>query len=157
MPALPSPERLAADIRALRLVWLGFSASVAVLLAAVVVLVVTGRGGGGLEGDGLFYANALANALAVLVAFAAQRRLMEGQLPRARTYAEATSAIRQAGILSLGALDASVLFAEAAAYVTGDLFNLAFAVPYFAFAWLTLPNRDRLLRLLALAPLEADR
>ena len=145
----PTTERLAADLRTLRLLWLAISMGVVVMTAVMAFLVRAGGAGGG---ELYFYANALVNMGALVAAFAVQRRLAERTLPAAAAYDEAARAIRTAGLVSLAVMEGSALFAGVMALVTGEVVNLAFVVPFFAFAALFWPSDTRYAQWLSLAP-----
>ncbi len=62
---------------------------------------------------------------------------------RAGSDAEAEGTLRTFGVASLAAAEVPALAGATAAFLTGDMMSLAFAVPLFAFAWLTWPSDDR--------------
>lgn len=127
------------DARSLRALWLAVTAGAALVLVVVGALVL----GQPARGTGWpFYLNALLNIGAIAGAFAVQRRLDE-RLPGAASRTEAATLVRDHAMFSLGLMDASVLAAAAIAYLTGDAMNLAFAAPFFAFAWLFWPSDAR--------------
>ena len=140
--APPHPEQVAADRRTLHVLWLAMITGVALLTAVMGCLVTTGAGGGVEGGTLVFYLNAALNVAAIAGAFAVQRGL-EARLPSAGTHAEAAALIRQRVLLSAAVMEGSALFAAVAAYLTGELINLAFVVPFFAFAFLFFPNEGR--------------
>lgn len=145
------PRDHAADLRTIRAVWIAIIAGVAMMAVAFAGL--TWLGIGRAMGDhaaAVFYANAALNLAAVLGAFAVHRRMLD-RLPRGGSYEEVVADIRLSGILSLAILEGSVLVAGLAAVVTGEAFNLLFAVPFFAFAALFFPTRERFEGWLALA------
>jgi hypothetical protein len=139
------------DLQSLQIVW---SALVGGVALATLVL-----GGLTLWGAGpavtgyaslLFFANAAANIVAVVVAFAVQRRMLT-RLPAKGTRAEVIAAVRSGGVVSLAPLEASALIACVAAFLTGQGINLLFVVPFFAFALLFFPTTPRVERLLEIA------
>ena len=144
----PPPEQVARDRRMLSIIWRAVMFGVILLAGVMVFLVTTGteaRSGGA----AFFYVNALVNVAAIMGAFAVQRGL-DARLPRAGTYAEAASLIRQRSILSAAVIEASALVAAVAYFVTGEAINLAFLVPFFAFMLLFRPTEARYRHWLAL-------
>jgi hypothetical protein len=141
-PELPPPEQVAADRRTLSLIWLAVTTGVVLLTAVMAYLVATGVGGGMEARELLFYLNAGLNVAAIAGAFAVQRGL-EARLPSAGSYAEAAALIRLRAIVSIAVMEASAFFAAVAALLTGELVNLAFVVPFFAFAFLFFPGEGR--------------
>lgn len=127
------------NARALRSLWLAITVSAALVLVFMGALVL----GQPARSPGWpFYLNALLNIGAIAGAFAVQRRLDE-RLPGAGSRARAGALVRAHALLSLGLMEASVLAAAVIAYLTGDAMNLAFAAPFFAFAWLFWPSDAR--------------
>ncbi|MGB3541437.1 hypothetical protein, partial [Rubrivirga sp.] len=62
----------------------------------------------------------------------------------------AQGALRMFGVAALAAAEVPTLASAIAAFLTGDLLTLAFALPLFAFAWLTWPSDDRVMQWLAM-------
>ncbi len=145
-------ESRAPDVRTLQLVWRALIGGVALMTVVLGSLTVIGYGRA--FGDGaasFFYVNAVVNLAAVLGAFAVQRRLVEDRLPAAGTRAEGLAAIRAAGVLSLAFLEGSALVAGVSAFLTGELINLLFVVPFFGFAAVFFPTVPRVEAWLRLA------
>ena len=141
----------AADLRTIRSVWIAIIAGVTMMTAAFVGLTWLGIGRSMSEhATAVFYANAALNLAAVLGAFAVHRRMLD-RLPHGGSYEEVVADVRLSGILSLAILEGSVLVAGLAAVLTGEPFNLLFVVPFFAFAALFFPTRERFEGWLALA------
>ncbi len=141
-----------ADLRALQLVWCALVGGVALMTVVLGGLTAVGYGravDGGSEV--FFYVNALANLAAVLAAFWVQRRLVEQRLPATGTRAEALGAIRSAGVLSLAFLEGSALVAGVTAFLTGEIVNLLFTLPFFGFAAVFFPTAGRVETLVAMA------
>ena len=145
----PLPEQAAADRRTLVLIWAAVTVGVVLLTGVMSVLVSMGAGGVVNEGAVLFYANALISIAAIAGAFSVQRGL-EARLPATGSYAEAAGLIRTRVLLSAAIMEASAFFAAVAAFLTGDLLNLAFVVPFFAFIVLFFPSAGRYMYWLAL-------
>jgi hypothetical protein len=138
-------------LRALQLVWSALVGGVALATAVLGSLTLLGYGPGGVGyAPLLFFANAAANVVAVVVAFAVQRRML-ARLPSGGTRAEVVAEVRSGGVVSLAPLEASALIACVAAFLTGEGVNLLFVVPFFAFALLFFPTAPRLERLLEVA------
>ena len=148
-PDTPPPAQVAADRRVLAVVWLAVTMGVVLLVAVMSYLVSTGVAGGMEDGALLFYLNAAISAGAIAGAFAVQRGL-EARLPRTGSYAEAAALIRTRAILSAAVMEGSAFFAGVAAFLTGELINLAFVVPFFAFVLLFFPSEGRYAYWLAL-------
>lgn len=133
-----------ADLRTLHLVWSALLGGVALMTVVLGTLTIIGYGRAFDEGTAVFfYVNAAINFSAVLAAFAVQRRLMDHRLPATGTRAEGLAAIRTAGVLSLAFLEGSALVAGVAAFLTGELVNLLFVVPFFGFAAVFFPTTAR--------------
>ena len=143
------PEQVAADRRTLSILWLAVITGVVLLVAVMGYLVSTGAGGAVEEGGLLFYLNAAFSVAAIAGAFAVQRGLEAG-LHQTGSYAEAAALIRTRAILSAAVMEASALFAAVATFLTGELINLAFVVPFFAFVFLFFPSEGRYAYWLAL-------
>jgi hypothetical protein len=141
-PPVPPPEQVAADRRVLVVIWLAVTTGVVLLAAVMAYLAATGVGGGAEPKALFFYLNAAFNVAAIAGGFAVQRGL-EARLPAAGSYAEAAALIRQRVILSAAVMEASAFFAAVAVLLTGELVNLAFVVPFFAFALLFFPSEGR--------------
>jgi len=146
----PSPEQLAADKRTLRVVWLAVASGVILLSAVMVFLVQSGSGGTMVEGNLIFTINAILNVASLLFGFSIQRKL-DATLPSMGSYDEAMGLIRTRCILSIAIVEGSALFAAIAMFLTGEFLNLAFVVPFFAFAWLFFPSDTRFTYWLTLA------
>ena len=99
--------------------------------------------------DTAFYACALASVVALGAGFWLLQR-MEARLPSATSDAEALATVRGLGATAMAAVEASAVLAGVAAFVTGNLFALAFAVPLVAFTALTWPSPRRVAGWLAL-------
>jgi hypothetical protein len=138
----PAPDRLASDLRTNRVIWLAVVAGVVLFTAVMIYLLATGDGGSPESGSLFFYANAALNVAAIAAAFAVQRSLDE-RLAHAGTYEEAALLIRQRGLIALAIMEASAFFAIVALFLTGEWLNLAFVVPFFAFAALFFPTEAR--------------
>ena len=145
----PSPEQLAADKRTLRIIWLAVASGVILISAVMSFLVQSGTGGTMTEGGLIFTINAALNIASILFGFSIQKKL-DAALPSAGGYTEAMGLIRTRCILSLAVVEGSALFAAVATFLTGDFLNLAFVVPFFAFAWLFFPSDQRFAYWLAL-------
>ena len=133
----------AADLRTIQAVWTAIIAGVALMTIAFVGLVGLGVGRV-METSAalLFYLNAGANLLALVLALGVQRRMLD-RLPGREAYEEIVAEVRLAGLLSLAILEGSVLVAGVCAVVTGEAVNLLFAVPFFGFAALFFPSSAR--------------
>ena len=145
----PSPEQFATDKRTLRIIWLAIASGVIMISAVMMFLLQSGLGGTMAEGGLIFTVNAALNVASILVGFAVQRKL-DAALPAVGSHAEAMALIRTRCILSIAVVEGSALFAAIATFLTGDLLNLAFVVPFFAFAWLFFPSDERFAYWLAL-------
>ncbi len=145
----PSSEELAADKRTLRVIWLAVASGVILISAVMTFLVQSGSGGTMAEGGLIFTVNAALNITSILLGFSIQKKL-DASLPSASSYAEAMGLIRTRCILSIAVVEGSALFAAVAVFLTGDLLNLAFVLPFFAFAWLFFPSDERFAYWLAL-------
>ncbi|NNF58965.1 MAG: hypothetical protein HKN04_12070 [Rhodothermaceae bacterium] len=146
---MPAPERIGADLRTNRILWLAIVMGVVLLVAVMVFLTSSGSGGTMEDGSLFFYLNAAISLGAIAAAFAIQRNLTD-QLPKAGTYDEAAMLIRQRGLIAIALMEASAFFAAIAAFLTGELINLAFVVPFFAFAYLFFPTEAKYLYWLSL-------
>lgn len=145
------PRNHTADLRTIRTVWIAVIAGVAMMTVAFAGLTWLGIGRTLSEHAAMiFYANAALNLAAVLGAFTVHRRMLD-RLPYGGAYEEVVADVRLSGIVSLAILEGSVLVAGLAAVLTGEAFNLLFAVPFFAFAALFFPTRARFENWLALA------
>jgi hypothetical protein len=143
MPA-PDAPRPTDDLRSLQIVWGALTAGVLTATGVLGGLTLAREGTALTEhAAGFFFANAAANLVAVLAAFAVQRRMLD-RLPAQGTRAEFVAAVRTAGVISLACLEASALLACVAAFLTGELINLAFVVPFFGFALVFFPTAARL-------------
>ncbi len=140
---MPPPEQLASDQRTLRIIWLAVSMGVILLSAVMIFVVRTGSGGTITNGNLVFGLNAAINIAALIAGFSLQKKL-DAELPLMGSYAEAMGRIRIRCILSIALVEGSALFAAIATFLTGDLLNLAFVVPFFAFAWLFFPSDARI-------------
>ncbi len=145
----PSPEQVAADRRLLAVIWLAVTLGVVLLAAVMAFLTATNTEARGEGGAVFFYVSAALSMAAIAGAFAVQRGL-EARLPSAGSYAEVAALVRTRAILSAAVMEASALFACVAAFVTGELVNLAFLVPVFAFLFLFRPSEARYRHWLAL-------
>lgn len=119
------------------------------IIAGVVILIaimtfVRSMGEGGTEsGNNLFiFLNAVIGVPVIIGGFAFQRKL-DQRLTSAQSQDEATRMIRTHGIISLAIVEGSAIFAVISMFITGDMLNLAFVVPFFAFAWLFFPSDSR--------------
>jgi len=146
----PSPEQLAADKRTLRIIWLAIASGVFIVSAVMMFLVRSGIGGTMAEGGLIFIINAALNIVSILVGFSIQKKL-DVALSSVGSHAEAMVFVRTRCILSIAVVEGSALFAAVATLLTGDFLNLAFVVPFFAFAWLFLPSDERFAYWLALS------
>ncbi len=135
-------EQLAADKRTLRIIWLAIVSGVVMLSAIMTFLLQSGAGGTVSQGNVFFTLNAALNIASILLGFTIQRKL-DAALTFTKSYAEAAGLIRSRCIISLAVVEASALFAAVATFLTGDLLNLAFVVPFFAFSWLFFPSDSR--------------
>lgn len=154
---LPTPERIAADLRTLRTLWVAIALGVVAFTAVFATLVLGGSGGGSLPPDLPFYLAAIASVASILAAFYVQRRLAEQALPAAADYDAAARAVRTHGLVSLAVMEAGAVLAGVMALLSGTLTPLAFVVPFFAFAWLFFPTEGRYLYLLSRTPLAGGR
>ena len=145
----PSPEQLATDKRILRIIWLAVASGVILISAVMTFLVRSGSGGTMAEGGLIFTINAALNVASTLLGFSIQKKL-DATLPSAGSYTEAMGLIRTRCILSIAVVEGSALFAAVATFLTADLLNLAFVVPFLAFAWLFFPSDERFSYWLAL-------
>lgn len=146
---MPTNERLAADLRLNRIIWLAIGGGV-VMLTAVFLYLMTSDPKEPSEDMALFfYINALVSMGAIGAGFFIQRTLTQA-LPQAGTYEEAAGLIRSRHIVSIAILEGSVFFAAIAAFISGELINFAFLVPFFAFWFLFFPNETRYRYLLAI-------
>ena len=146
---MPAPERISADLRTNRVLWLAIAVGVVLLIAIMIFLISSGSGGTLAAKSLFFYLNAAISLGTIAAAFAVQRNLTE-QLPRAGTYDEAAMLIRQRGLIAIALMEASAFFAVIAAFLTGELINLAFVVPFFVFAYLFFPTEAKYLYWLSL-------
>ncbi len=138
----PPPARLAQDLRVNRLIWTAVAAGVVILTTVLTYLASTRAEPPASDLAVLFYVNAALSMGAIGAGFWMQRTLTEA-LPKAGTYEEAALLIRTRGIVSIAVMEASALFAAVATYVTGELINLAFVLPFFAFLALFFPTEAR--------------
>ena len=140
-----------ADLRTIRLIWIAITAGVAMMTAAFAGMTALGMARG-MEDHAalLFYLNAGVSIVAIVVAFAIQRKMM-ARLPRLGTYEQVVSAVRLAGITSLAIMEGSALVAGLCAILSGQGINLLFIVPFFGFAALFFPTEARFASLLRLA------
>jgi uncharacterized membrane protein YiaA len=137
----PQPD---ADVRTLQIVWGALIAGVALATAVMGGLAFASQDAALAEdAETFFLINAAVSILAVIGAFAVQRRMVD-RLPAQGTRAELIATVRTSGVLSLALLEGSALLACIAALLTGELINLAFVVPFFAFAVLFFPTAARL-------------
>ena len=151
---LPAPERIAADLRTLRTLWVAIALGVVVFTAVFATLVLGGSGGDGtLPPDLPFYLAAIASVASIFAAFYVQRRLAEQALPAAPDYDAAARAVRTHGVVSLAVMEGGALIAGGMAWLSGTLTPLAFVAPFFAFAWLFFPSEGRYLYWLSRTPL----
>jgi hypothetical protein len=140
-PESPPP---ADDVRTLQIVWSALIAGVALATAVLGGLAFASEGAAFTDGaETFFLINAVISILAVIGAFAVQQRMV-GRLPAQGTRAEVIATVRTSGVLSLALLEGSALLACVVAFLTGELINLAFVVPFFAFAALFFPTAARL-------------
>ncbi len=139
----PDPQRQAADLRTLQIVWGALVGGVALMSVVMGGLTLSDSGGTSTENAALFfYLSALLSMIAIVAAFAVQRRLRE-RLPTQGTYEEVVTAIRTSGIISLALLEFSALVACVAAFLSGEPINLLFVVPFFGFALVFFPTARR--------------
>lgn len=132
------------DLRTLQIVWSALVAGVLLATGVMGGLTLAGQGAALTDdAETFFFANAALNIVAIIGAFAVQRRMVD-RLPAQGTRAEVVAAVRNAGVLSLALLEGSALLACVAAFLTGQLVNLLFVVPFFAFALLFFPTAARL-------------
>lgn len=144
---MPEPSSLA---RSLRLLWLALSSGVGV--AIVIAIVMRGVTTPSFTGDAaeiLFYVNAAVNIGAIALGFMALRRL-ETRLLDTTDRAEGAKTMMRYSLLALTPLETSALLACVVTVLTGDLINVAFVVPFFAFARLFWPSDPRVEALLSL-------
>ena len=130
------------DHRMLRVIWLAIVGGVVILTIVMTVLLQSGAGGAMQEGSLFILLNAGIGIGSILGGFFVQRKLDES-LESAESYSEAIGLIRSRSILSIALVEASALFAVISMFVTGDVMNLAFVIPFFAFAWLFFPSGSR--------------
>ena len=150
LPEAPPPAQVAADRRTLTVIWLAITMGVVLIVAVMAFLISTGAGGAMAEQRTLFfYLSAVFSVVAIAAAFTVQRGL-DARLLGPASYAEAAALIRTRAILSAAVLEASALFAAVAAFLTGELIDLAFVVPFFAFVALFFPSEGRYAYWLAL-------
>lgn len=148
---LPPSHQQAADLRTLQIVWSAVIGGVVLATGVMGGFVLTGSGRMMAEHAAtLFYLDAGLNMVAIVAAFAVQRRLMD-RLPTLASYDEVVAAIRTSGVLSLALLELSALAACVVAFLTGELVNLLFVVPFFGFALVFFPTTPRFEALLELA------
>ena len=145
----PSPEKLVADQRILRIIWLAIASGVIIVSTVMAFLVQSGSGGTMTEGGLIFTINAALNVASILFGFSIQKKL-DVALSSVSSQAEAMVLIRTRCILSIAVVEGSALFAVVATLLTGDFLNLAFVAPFFAFAWLFFPSDQRFAYWLAL-------
>lgn len=126
----------------LRIVWLAVCAGAAVAVGVFGALAASRPAPMPEHAEAAFYLVALVSLVGTGAAFTLQR-MMETRVARAGSDEEAAAALRTLGVASLAAAEAPALVGALAAFLTGDLLALAFAVPLFAFAWLTWPSDDR--------------
>jgi len=147
----PDPSRPDEDVRSLQIVWGALVAGVALATAVMGGLAYASQDAAFADGaETFFLINAAVSILAVIGAFAVQRRLVD-RLPALGTRAEVVATVRTSGVLSLALLEGSALLACIAAFLTGELINLAFVVPFFAFALMFFPTAARLDALIDMA------
>jgi hypothetical protein len=131
-------------LRSLQIVWSALTAGVLMATGVMGGLTLAGEGAATAENaESFFFANAALNIVAIIAAFAVQRRMVE-RLPAQGTRAEVVAAVRTGGVVSLACLEASALLACVAAFLTGELVNLLFVVPFFGFALVFFPTAARL-------------
>ncbi len=138
----PTPEQLAADKRTLRVIWLSISMGVVILCAIMTFLLRSGSGGSLADNSLIFGLNAVINVVALITGFSIQKKL-DATVPTLESYADAIALIRTRCIISIAAVEASAMFAAIAMFLTGEFLNLAFVIPFFAFAWLFFPSEAR--------------
>jgi hypothetical protein len=147
-PKSPQPD---ADVRTLQIVWSALIAGVALATAVMGGLAYTSQNAAFADdAETFFLINAAVSILAVIGAFAVQRRMVD-RLPAQGTRAEVIATVRTSGVLSLALLEGSALLACIVAFLTGELINLAFVVPFFAFALMFFPTTARLDALIDMA------
>ena len=147
----PDPQRQAADLRTIQIVWAALVMGVTLMAGVMGGLALTGSVPPITDNAALyFYLNAAFSIVALIAAFSVQRRMVDG-LPTKGTYEEIVGAVRTSGILSLAVLEASALVASIVTLLTGELVNLLFVVPFFAFALLFFPTAPRFASLLDMA------
>jgi hypothetical protein len=150
-PTTPDPQRQAADLRLLQIIWVALVTGVALMAAVMGGLALSGAVPALPDHHALyFYLTAGFNIVALIVAFSVQRRMLD-RLPMKGTYEEVAGAIRTAGIISLAVLEASAFVACISALLTGELINLLFVVPFFGFALAFFPTATRFESLLHMA------
>ncbi len=130
------------DQKVLQLVWMAIVGGVVLLSIVMVFLLQSGSGGTTEDGSLFIFLNAAIGIGAILAGFMVQRKLDES-LESVSTYEEAIMLIKSRSILSIALVEASALFAVISMFITGDVMNLAFVVPFFAFAWLFFPSMGR--------------
>ena len=92
----------------------------------------------------VFFGVAALNLLAMVGALAVMRRLEDGT-------ASAPDAVQQRAILALAMLEVGAFAAAIAAFLTGDLFTLAFGASMLGFAFVFWPTEARVARWLGAA------
>ena len=135
--------------RPLRILWAAICAGGAVVLVVMGGLAATAGTILPEYAQAAFYLTALVS-LGGLGAALYLIRTMEGRLIQAGSDAEAQAIIRSMGISALAIVDATVVVAGVAAFLTGDTLVLAFGVPLFLFAWMTWPSDGRVARWLSM-------
>lgn len=145
-PKLPpmSDRPLSDDVRALQVIW------IAVVAGALIAVGVLWWLAGQSEtppmaemADTLFLINAGVSIAAIVGGFTVQRRLPQ-QAAAADTETGAMNRVRTFSILALAVMEGSALVAGVMAFLTGNALNLAFVVPFLAFAALFFPSDDRI-------------
>ncbi|MEO1726293.1 MAG: hypothetical protein AAFR95_04645 [Bacteroidota bacterium] len=144
-----SDRPLSDDVRALQVIWLAIVGGA--VLAVAVLWWVAGRSANAApmaeSADVLFMLNALASAGAIVVGFALQRMIPARVMSR-DTEEAAFGQVRALGIASVAVMEASALTAGVAAFLTGNALNLAFVLPFLAFAALFFPSGARVASLM---------
>ncbi|MEM8557395.1 MAG: hypothetical protein AAGG50_06170 [Bacteroidota bacterium] len=139
-----SDRPLSDDVRALQVIWLAIVAGALLAVGVLWWLASQAEAPPMAEGgDRLFFINAAVNIGAIVAGFTLQR-MLPVRVAAAETETGAMNQVRTFGLLSIAVMEGSALLAGVAAFLTGNALNLAFVVPFLAFAALFFPSNDRI-------------
>jgi hypothetical protein len=139
-----SDRPLSDDIRAYQIIW--GAIIVGALLGVSVLWWLRSQSGTAPmaeSSDLLFLVNAGASVVAIIAGFMLQR-MIGARMATAASEKAAMNWVRTFGLASIAVMEGSALLAGVIAFLTGYALNLAFVVPFLAFAWLFFPSRTRI-------------